>query len=83
MMMGLPADKVAVRKVSEVKPLSVKSSPSKFWGVVRLLACFGNAAVWMAACQALDAGLVATIFAGVVGFLTVVMVLGICQSSRD
>ena len=83
MMVGTPADKAPVQKVTEVTPRSARSSSSKFWGFVRLLACFGNAAVWMAACQALDAGLVATIFAGIVGFLTVLMVLGISQSSRD
>lgn len=83
MMAGMPAGKAPVRKVSEMKPRSVKSSPGKIWGVVRLLACFANAAIWMAACQALDAGLTATIFAGIIGFLTVLMVLGITQSPRD
>jgi len=50
---------------------------------LRLMACFGNAAVWMLACQALQVGISATILAGVVGFMTVVMVFGITRHPHE
>lgn len=51
--------------------------------VLRLIACTGNAAVWMLACQALQVGTSATIVAGIVGFMTVVMVFGITRHPQD
>jgi hypothetical protein len=51
--------------------------------LLRLLACTGNAAVWMLACQALQLGLFATVVAGMMGFLTVVMVFGITRHPQD
>lgn len=50
---------------------------------LRLLACTGNAAVWMLACQALQLGMAATILAGMMGFMTVVMVFGITRHPHD
>lgn len=51
--------------------------------LLRLLACTGNAAVWMLACQALQLGMFATIVAGMMGFFTVVMVFGITRHPQD
>ncbi len=51
--------------------------------LLRFLACTGNAAVWMLACQALQLGMPATITAGILGFVTVVMVFGITRHPQD
>jgi len=55
-----------------------RTHPRRFpWGLLRLAVCVGNAAVWVSACEALDAGVAATVFAGFIGFATVAMVFGI------
>jgi hypothetical protein len=50
---------------------------------MRLLVCLGNAAVWMAVCQALDSGFFASLFAGGIGFAAVAMILGISMRPED
>jgi len=51
--------------------------------LLRLLACAANAVVWMVACWALDAGLLATMFAGIIGFLAVAMIVGAVHEPYD
>jgi hypothetical protein len=60
-----------------------RSRPARFpWGLVRLAICAGNGAVWVAACEALNAGLAAAIVAGIIGFVSVAMVLGSMRSQE-
>lgn len=74
-----PADKSRVHDAdgSSQRPVRL---PRRF---LRLMACMGNAAVWMLACKALQIGTPATIVAGIFGFMTVVMVFGITRHSHE
>jgi hypothetical protein len=61
-----------------------RTHPRRFpWGLLRLAICVGNAAVWISACEALDAGIAATVFAGFIGFATVAMVFGITMGAEN
>lgn len=51
--------------------------------LLRLIACAANAVVWMVACWALNAGLLAMIFAGIIGFLAVAMIVGAVHEHHD
>lgn len=69
----MSAHKLRVVTVAEPVRRSTQQGRSYYW---RLLACAANAAIWMVACVFLDAGWLATAFAGLIGFLAAAMIVG-------
>jgi hypothetical protein len=83
---GLTATGMATDGGTNIRHLhAVRSRPAGFpWGVVRLAVCTGNGAVWVAACEALNAGLAAAVVAGIIGFVSVALILGsICSQEAE
>jgi len=75
MMGDMPATKLHV--VTTPAPARQAARRSRtYW---RLLACALNAAIWVIACVFLDAGWLAGLFAGIIGFLAAAMIVGASQ----
>lgn len=60
-------------------PVPVRQAARRSRTYWRLLACILNAVIWVIACLLLDAGWLAALFAGIIGFLAAAMIVGASQ----
>lgn len=71
---------MSARKLHVVTtPMPVRRAVRRSRTYWRLLACMLNAVIWVIACLALDAGWLAALFAGIIGFLAAAMIVGASQ----